>query len=239
MPPHEAVLTNFFRNCISNSFYVLVSRAAARAEACGGPSARTQQRDSGRRPHWRIAARSDGYTRRPSHCLDHAEQVREVFGGRTARELPRAFPDSRALGHARASRVRRLVPRRTGDLAAALRREWRHWSARHGQRTGHRAGLAQRHRGGAARRAAHLHFRADAGWADAALSQFNCSHHRRRRAAHRRRSEARRRGFHQAAIADSTRRGFRRSRRKRGRRGFLSRDTYPIPFARAKCLQPG
>src|SRR2546425_6896229 len=77
MPPHETLLTNFFRNGISNCFCVLVSRAPVRAEARGGRSACAQQRDSGRRSHWRIATRSDGHTRRPSHWLDYAERSEE------------------------------------------------------------------------------------------------------------------------------------------------------------------
>src|SRR6266478_5306316 len=102
------------------------------AEIIAGRIAGPQQRDRGRRSDRHAAARANRNPGSQSHCFGGAEQVGEISAERSERELPRAFPDSRAVGHARASGFRRLVSRRKGNFTAAFRRERRHRRARHG-----------------------------------------------------------------------------------------------------------
>src|SRR5229473_6483704 len=113
-------------------------------EIIAGRIARPQQRDRGQRSDRYAAARANCNPGTQSHFFSWAEQVGELSAKRAERELPRAFPDSRAVGHARASGFRRLVSWRAGDFVAAFRRERRHRRAGHGQRAGRRAGMAQR-----------------------------------------------------------------------------------------------
>src|SRR5580692_2565601 len=94
---------------------------------------RHQQRERGGCAKRRGFSGSDSYSRAKPYCIGGTEQIGEVSAERAKREWTRILFDSRAVGHARASGVRRLVSGSAEHHAADADCEWRDGRARYGE----------------------------------------------------------------------------------------------------------
>src|SRR5277367_1920114 len=171
MPSHEA--WELPSRDFSHYLLVLFRRAGGRSETIAERSHRHKQcKRRGRSNRYDFGG-PDRHSRSEPHRIGWTQQIGEVSAQRAKREWARIFFDPRALGYARTPRVWRLVSRRAGRYAAAADRQRRHRCARYGQRAESRSGLEKRNRGWTIAWATDFYFGTDAGWPEAALSEFH------------------------------------------------------------------